>query len=64
MPIKSGAGVHIIELEDIEGETIKTESQSLVQHILIKESEIRSEKQAEDLINSLYERANKGEEIV
>ena len=62
-PIKSGAGVHIIELEDIEGETIKTESQSLVQHILIKESEIRSEKQAEDLINSLYERANKGEEI-
>ena len=62
-PIKSGAGVHIIELEDIKGETIKTESQSLVQHILIKESEIRSEKQAEDLINSLYERANKGEEI-
>ena len=62
-PIKSGAGIHIIELEDIKGETIKTEPQSLVQHILIKESEIRSEKQAEDLINSLYERANNGEEI-
>ena len=62
-PIKSGAGIHIIELEDIKGETIKTESQSLVQHILIKESEIRSEKQAEDLINSLFERVNKGEEI-
>tara|TARA_Y200000002_G_scaffold371513_1_gene368236 strand:+ start:556 stop:1818 length:1263 start_codon:yes stop_codon:yes gene_type:complete len=62
-PIKSGAGIHIIKLEDVKGETIKTESQSLVQHILIKESEIRSEKQAEDLIDSLYERANKGEEI-
>ena len=62
-PIKSGAGIHIIELEDIKGETIKTEPQSLVQHILIKESEIRSEKQAEDLINSLFERANNGEEI-
>ena len=62
-PIKSGAGIHIIEIEDIKGETIKTESQSLVQHILIKESEIRSEKQAKDLINSLFERINKGEEI-
>lgn len=62
-PIKSGAGVHIIQLEDIRGETIQTESQTLVQHILIKESEIRSAKQAEDLVNELYERLSKGEEI-
>ena len=62
-PIMSGAGVHIIQLEDIKGETIKTEPQTLVQHILIQESEIRSEKQAKDLINSLYERIKSGEEI-
>jgi peptidyl-prolyl cis-trans isomerase SurA len=62
-PIKSGAGAHIIQLEDIRGETIQTESQTLVQHVLIKESEIRSEKQAEDLINNLYERLLKGEEL-
>ncbi len=62
-PIISGAGIHIIQLEDIRGETIQTESQTLVQHILIRESEIRSEKQAKDLINNIYERINKGEEI-
>ena len=62
-PIKSGAGVHIIKLEDIRGETIQTESQTLVQHILIKESEIRSEKQAKDLIDSLHTRLRNGEEM-
>ena len=62
-PIKSGAGIHIIQLEDIRGETIQTESQTLVQHILVQESEIRSEKQAEDLINEIYKRINDGEEI-
>ena len=62
-PIMSGAGAHIIQLEDIKGETIKTEPQTLVQHILIQESEIRSEKQAKDLINSLYERIKSGEEM-
>ena len=61
--IKSGAGVHIIKLEDIRGETIQTESQTLVQHILIKESEIRSEKQAKDLIDSLHTRLRNGEEM-
>lgn len=62
-PIKSGAGIHIIQLEDIRGETIKTEAQSLVQHILITESEIRSGKQAKDLINEIFNRINNGEEI-
>ncbi len=62
-PIKSGAGIHIIQLEDIRGETIKTEAQSLVQHILITESEIRSAKQAKDLIYEIFNRINNGEEI-
>jgi len=62
-PIKSGAGLHLLQLEDIRGETIQIESQTLVQHILIAESEIRNEKQAKDLVNQLYERQNKGEEM-
>ena len=62
-PIKSGAGLHLLQLEDIRGETIQIESQTLVQHILIEESEIRSEKQSKDLINELYERQSKGEEM-
>ncbi len=56
-PIESGAGLHIIKLSGIRGDSIKVESQSLVQHILIETSEIRSEKQAEDLINDLFDRA-------
>ena len=56
-PLESGAGFHIIKLSGIRGESIKVEEQSLVQHILIETSEIRSEKQAEDLINDLYDRA-------
>ena len=62
-PIKSGAGLHLLQLEDIRGETIQIESQTLVQHILIEESEIRSEKQSKDLINELHERQSKGEEM-
>ena len=62
-PIKSGAGIHIIQLEDLRGDTIQTESQTLVQHVLITESEIRSEKQAKDLINEIFQRLNKGEEF-
>ncbi len=62
-PIKSGAGLHLLQLEDIRGETIQIESQTLVQHILIEESEIRSEKQSKDLIDELYERQSKGEEM-
>ncbi len=56
-PIKSGAGVHIIKLSGIRGDSIKIEEQSLIQHILIETSEIRSPKQAKDLIFELYERA-------
>ena len=56
-PIKSGAGFHLIKLTDLRGDAIQIEKQSLVQHILIETSEIRSPKQAKDLINSLYERA-------
>ncbi len=56
-PIESGAGIHIIKLSGIRGDSIKIEEQSLVQHILIETSEIRSPKQAKDLIFELYERA-------
>jgi len=56
-PIKSGAGIHILKLSGIRGDSIKIEEQSLVQHILIKTSEIRSPKQAEDLIYEIFDRS-------
>ena len=56
-PIKSGAGFHLIKLTDIRGDSIQVEEQSRVQHILIETSEIRSPKQAKDLIYKLFERS-------
>ena len=56
-PIKSGAGFHLIKLTDIRGDSIQVEEQSRVQHILIETSEIRSPKQAKDLIYELFERS-------
>ena len=62
-PLESGAGFYFIKLEDKKGDTVKVESQDLVRHILIQTSEIRSEKQAEELINEIKNRISEGEEF-
>ena len=56
-PFRSGAGLHLIKLKDKKGRDIKVEKQTLARHILIQTSEIRSEKQAKDLIEDLYNRS-------
>lgn len=56
-PFRSGAGLHLIKLKDKKGRDIKIEKQTLARHILIQTSEIRSEKQAKDLIEDLYKRS-------
>lgn len=60
-PIRSGAGFHIIRLADKKGDVVKFEDQTLVRHILVKPSEIRTEKQAEELIESIHVRVESGE---
>lgn len=62
-PLKSGAGYYFIKLEDKRGDTVKIENQSLVRHILIQTSEIRSEKQAQQLIGDIKKRVDSGEEF-
>ena len=62
-PLKSGAGYYFIKLEDKKGDTVKVESQDLVRHILIQTSEIRSDKQAEELIKEIKKRISEGEEF-
>ena len=62
-PLESGAGFYFIKLEDKKGDTVKVESQDLVRHILIQTSEIRSDKQAEELINEIKKRISEGEEF-
>ncbi len=61
--IRSGAGIHIIRLAEKKGDTVKFEDQTLVRHILVQPSEIRSENQAEDLILQIYEELNQGEDF-
>ena len=59
--IRSGAGLHIIRLAEKKGDAVKFEDQTLVRHILVQTSEIRSEKQTKDLIDEVYEKFVQGE---
>ena len=61
--LKSGAGYYLIKLEDKKGDTVKIEKQDLVRHILVQTSEIRSDKQAEELIKEIKDRVIAGEEF-
>ena len=53
--IRSGAGFHIIRLSEKRGDVVKFEDQTLVRHILIQSSEIRSENQTKELINEVHQ---------
>ena len=61
--IRSGAGFHIIRLSEKRGEVVKFEDQTLVRHILIQSSEIRSENQTKELINEIYQELIDGEDF-
>ena len=62
-PLRSGAGFHILKLTDKRGNTVKFLDQTLARHILVQPSEIRTENQAEELINEIYERLSNGEDF-
>ena len=62
-PLRSGAGFHILKLTDKRGNTVKFLDQTLARHILVQPSEIRTENQAEELINEIYERLTNGEDF-
>ena len=62
-PLRSGAGFHILKLIDKRGNTVKFLDQTLARHILVQPSEIRTENQAEELINTIYERLSSGEDF-
>ena len=61
--IRSGAGFHIIRLSEKRGDVVKFEDQTLVRHILIQSSEIRSENQTKELINEIYQELIEGEDF-
>ena len=61
--IRSGAGFHIIRLAEKKGDVVKLEDQTLVRHILVQPSEIRSEKQTKDLMNEIFQKLVDGEDF-
>ena len=61
--IRSGAGFHIIRLSEKRGDVVKFEDQTLVRHILIQSSEIRSENQTKELINEIHQELIDGEDF-
>ncbi len=62
-PIVSGSAVHIIKLIERRGAGMQELSQTLVSHILIKPSEIRSDKESRDLSESIYQQLLQGAEF-
>ena len=62
-PVRSGAGFHILKLTEKRGNTVKFLDQTLARHILVQPSEIRTENQAEMLINDIYKRLEEGEDF-
>lgn len=62
-PIRSPSGFHLVLLKEVRGDIATMVNQTRARHILITPNEIRTEEQAEALINSLYERINKGEDF-
>ena len=61
--IRSGAGFHILRLNDKRGNTVKFMDQTLSSHILVQPSEIRTENQAELLIKDIHRRLLEGEDF-
>ena len=61
--IRSGAGFHILLLNDKRGNTVKFMDQTLSRHILVQPSEIRTENQAEVLIKDIHRRLLEGEDF-
>ncbi len=62
-PFTSPNGYHIVQVLETRGSSQLTVSQSRVRHILIKTNEVRTEQQAEALVNQLYQRILAGEDF-
>ena len=61
--IRSGAGFHILRLSEKRGDTVKFEDQTLIRHILLKSTEIRTPSQTKDLIQEIYNNLKNGDDF-
>ena len=62
-PIKSGRGLHIIQLLEQQGAGVEEEQQTRARHILMQATEIRTETETKEEIEAVYEQLIKGEEF-
>jgi peptidyl-prolyl cis-trans isomerase SurA len=63
-PIRSASGIHIVQLLEQRGAGMQKEEQTLLRHILVMPSEIRSEAEAEALIRQVYDELKAGGDFV
>ncbi len=62
-PIRSPSGFHLVKLVQVRGDINSLVKQTRARHILITPNEIRTEAQAEQLINTLHARIEAGEDF-
>ncbi|MBK6288468.1 MAG: peptidylprolyl isomerase [Gammaproteobacteria bacterium] len=62
-PVRSASGLHLVKLFEKRGGSGQMTQQTLVRHILIKPSEIRSDEQAQLLATKLHDRIVAGEDF-
>ena len=62
-PLKSGAGLHILKVEEKRGDFVQYEDQWLVRHILLMPSEIRNEEASELELIDIRKRVLNGEDF-
>lgn len=63
LPIRSGSGIHIVQLFEQRGAGVQEEQQSLTRHILVQPSEIRTEEETEALIREIHAKIMAGEDF-
>lgn len=62
-PIRSPSGFHILKLLGQKSDSIKTQDQYNVFHIMVETNEVVSPKDGMKIINGLYEKINNGEDF-
>ncbi|WP_036537536.1 peptidylprolyl isomerase [Oceanobacter kriegii] len=62
-PIRSSSGYHLVAVTDKRGGNSQLITQYKVRHILVGPNELRNKQQAEELITSIYERLQNGEDF-
>jgi peptidyl-prolyl cis-trans isomerase SurA len=62
-PIRSPSGFHLVKLVQVQGDINSLVKQTHARHILITPNEIRTEEQAKQLIQTLHDRIENGEDF-